>query len=85
MALIKSKLSKLKMAEGGQVPTPGTYAERFQRGFLGQKKAEGGFVEDQPLPEMPEMDTDADSDKVIPAQHVHILGMILDGLRKRKA
>jgi hypothetical protein len=84
MALIKSKLSKLKMAEGGQVPTE-TYAQRLQRGFLGQKKAEGGFVEDQPLPEMPEMDTDADSDKVIPAQHVHILGMILDGLRKRKA
>ena len=61
MALIKSRLSMVKkMSDGGPVTgVEETYAERFQRGFLGktQKKADGGFVEPQPLPVMPNLTT----------------------------
>lgn len=38
---------KLKYADGGQVPESDgqSYAERFQKGFLGQGKAMGGLIE----------------------------------------
>lgn len=81
------------MADGGMVSASdssssssgGTYAERFQRGFLGQAKkhAEGGFVKDQPLAEMPMIDTDSDSDSK-EVSKPKVFEMILNMVRKKK-
>jgi len=79
MALIKSRLSMVKkMSDGGPVTgVEETYAERFQRGFLGktQKKADGGFIEPQPLPVMPNLDDPKLS---------QILSLIMESLKKKK-
>lgn len=68
-------------ADGGTVtpaPTGQTYAERFQKGFLGQKKADGGFIEPQPLPVLPDLSNES-KDK----PHA-IFGIILNAIKKKK-
>jgi hypothetical protein len=77
---VQRRAKARKMADGGTVPAPGSYAERFQKGFLGQKKADGGFIEPQPLPVMPNLDNPEE----VKPEHPQVLSMILRSLTGKK-